>query len=287
MAIFKENVETVRHHNSLFDLGESTFRMSINQFADMTFEEFSTANEPTIVLPDNVPFHPAFFERDYNVEIPSSFDWRDLGIVSKVKDQKSCGSCYAMAALDAIESQILIKSGKDVSLSVQEVVDCAGEFETWGCSGGLSHRVIDYVKSNSGISSSRSYPYQEKRNACESSRYPKILISLNGFGILGDIDEEMLKIAVVQIGPIAVSIDIDHESFMRYSGGIYKEPNCSQTYSNHATIVVGFGNENNEDYWILKNSFGEKWGEKGYMRIARNFENHCAIASQPFYPIIN
>lgn len=286
MKTFIENVDTISRHNTLFDKRNVTYRMGINQFADMTFKEFSEANKVKVVTPDNVPFHPETFKTDYNVDIPTSFDWREFGAVDKLKDQEKCGSCYAMATLDSLESQIFIKTGKSVTLSVQEVIDCAGEYETWGCEGGINFRVLDYVKDNGGISSADSYSYKGIHGKCARSEYPKIPLALKGFGEVETNDEELLKHAVVKVGPIIVSIDIDHESFMRYSTGVYNDPDCSRK-SNHAVLLVGYGNENNQDYWLIKNSFGETWGEFGYMRLARNSDSHCGIAGEPIYPLVN
>ena len=287
MKIFTENLETISRQNKLFDESNVTFRTGINQFTDMTFKEFSRANEVTIEeSPDNIPFNPTTFDVKNIDNIPISFDWREFGVVGKVKDQKDCGSCYAIAALDSVESQLFIKTGKSFALSVQEVVDCAGDYDTWGCDGGISFRVFDYIKDNGGISLADSYFYHGISGACDRSKHQKILIDFKGFGEVPVHDEELLKHALFKVGPIVVSIDIDHEFFMRYSNGIYNEPECSSK-ANHAALLVGYGNENKNDFWIIKNSFGEKWGEEGYMRIVRNSGSQCAFTSEMFYPLIN
>lgn len=284
MKVFIENIETISRHNALFDNGNASFRIGINQFADKTFEEFSEANK-AIKIYDEVPFHPATYKAGNNLEIPASYDWREIGAVTKVKDQIGCGSCYAMAAIDSIESQLLIQTGILMSLSVQEIIDCAGDYETWGCDGGVSYRVFDYVRDNGGISSGENYPYQGVRGACDRLKYPKIPIDLKGYVELPSQDVELLKTTIVNIGPIIISIDIDHETFMRYSSGIYHNSECSHE-TNHAVLLIGYGRESNQDYWLVKNSFGVTWGEFGYMKLARNNEDLLKIAIEPFFPLV-
>lgn len=286
MKIFMENRRTISNNNKKFKTGNSTFRMGLNQFADMTFEEFSRETAVPSLSFVNVTFHPRAFEADRSEEIPASFDWRDFGAVSKVENQGNCGSCYAMAAVGSIESQLFIKTGISSSLSVQEVIDCARDYDALGCDGGIPFRVFDYVRDNVGISSDSNYRYRNANGECDRENYDKLPIVLKGYGEVASDDEDLLKHAVFKVGPILVAIDINHESFMRYRSGIYFEPDCSHE-ANHALLLVGYGNEKNVDYWIVKNSFGDKWGERGFMKIARNSESHCGIASEPIYPILD
>jgi C1A family cysteine protease len=95
-------------------------------------------------------------------------------------------------------------------------------------------------------------------------------------------DEIEMKKSLVKHGPLIISIDHLNESFMRYKSGIYYEPNCTEQNS-HAVLLVGYGSENGNDYWIVKNSFGKLWGENGFFRIARNKKNHCSIATDVYF----
>lgn len=289
MSIFTENVEKVRHQNKLFNDRNKTFKIGLNQFGDVTFSEFlkmNEVNEEIVQVPDEVFFDPVRFEADETyVKLPLSFDWRDYGVVSNVKDQSVCGSCYAMAAVGSIESQLMIKTGKLIDLSVQEIVDCAGDYESWGCEGGIKYRVYDYVKDKGGLSSSNDYPLEGVQLQCKRTKLSQIPIQLKSYVEVPPNDEDVLKYAVTKVGPIAVSIDINQESFMRYSAGIYDEPNCT-TNTNHAALLVGYGVEGGKDFWILKNSYGSNWGESGYIRIARNSDNLCGIATEAIYPLL-
>lgn len=144
---------------------------------------------------------------------------------------------------------------------------------------GSLYGVHSYIKARGGISEEKNYPYEAKEGTCRRDKFPKIDIDLKGIKTFDIEDEDILKRALFTFGPIAVIIDNLHDSFFRYASGIYYEPECnnSEAYS-HAVVIVGYGNENGKDYWTIKNSWG-KWGENGYMRLSRNQNNHCKIAS--------
>lgn len=270
--------------------------MGINQFADKTFEEFSnmytlneTMKQRAGVESKGIKFKPkriiGLEDDDKFTKIPPSFDWRDRGAVTRVKNQKSCGACFAMSTIGALESQFFIKTGKLVELSEQEIVDCPVKYHSWGCAGGIAFRVFDYVTDKGGISSSADYPFEGKVGECRESSN-KVKINMKGYGlVIAGNDGKKLLEAVATVGPIVVSMDIDHESFMRYSSGIYFEEDCTEKV-NHGALLVGYGSEDGTDYWIIKNSFGETWGEAGYMRIARNRGNDCDVSASPLFPIL-
>lgn len=216
---------------------------------------------------------------------PKSFDLRKKGAVTSIKDQRTCGSCYAMATLASIETQVFIKTGKLVQLSEQEIMDCSGEFGTFGCEGGIAFRVYDYIKENGGISSAEDYPYEGKIGKCRKEGKKKIEINIDGYGFVNSYNDEALMKAIVEHGAVMVSMDTDHESFMFYSSGIYYEENCTEEV-NHGVVLVGFGIENGIDYWIVKNSFGDKWGESGFLRVKRGTEKDCSVNFLPIFPIL-
>lgn len=239
---------------------------------------------------DNLTFNPSTiyrFPQNKNKMIPLTFDWRDRGALTKVKNQKSCGACYAMATVGAIESHLFIKTGKLTELSEQEIVDCADDsYNSFQCAGGIAFKVFEYVKDKGGLSSMKEYPYDGEAGECRAAG-KRVDINVKGYGYVhSNRDENVLMSAVAEIGPIVVSIDIDHESFMRYSTGIYLEDKCTGDV-NHGALLVGYGTENGIDFWIVKNSFGETWGESGYFRIARSLGKDCGITSSPVYPILH
>lgn len=244
--------------------------------------------ETHVIEPD---FDIYFFasKNDVNstfADLPNSFDWRERGALTAVKDQEHCGSCYAMSIVGSVESQLFIKTGKLIQLSEQEIIDCSSEYGTFQCEGGIGFRVFDYIKENGGISSTQAYPYEAKAGNCRKFHKEKVEINFKGYGIVNAHDDDALMQAIIKFGPIMISVETDHESFMFYSSGIYFEEKCSDEI-NHGALVVGFGSENNNDYWIVKNSFGDKWGESGYVRIARGKGNDCSVNFLPLFPILD
>ena len=286
-VIFCETLQTVAQHNLEFQNGKVTFKMGINKFADSTFEEFHElyARDP-VDEPDDV-----YEKMKQSVEtvlisksideidnVPKNFDWRDRGAVTEVKDQGSCGSCYAFGAIGVLESRWFIETGNLTEFSVQEIVDCTASYQNYDCNGGRPGPSIAYVKDH-GINFEADYPYEGKVGKCRKQKN-KINFKLRGYGVaiandkIFD-DDKVLKSTLVTQGPLAIFLNIDHESFMRYSSGIYFEPKCSSR-TTHVTLLVGYGKTGqDQDYWIIKNSFGRQWGEGGYIRIARNRGNDC------------
>ena len=137
----------------------------------------------------------------------------------------------------------------------------------------------------SGVMSSREYPFTGQKGKCKFDK-TKAIVSAPSWYTVTNRDENTLLDAVANTGPVAVAIDASHKSFQQYSSGIYYEPKCSQTQLNHFVLVVGYGTENGKDYWLIKNSWGTKWGIKGYMKMRRNANNQCGIASWGMYPSV-
>lgn len=248
----------------------------------MTFDEFKYLNEgqsnesSSSETYDEV-FKIAEFELEVNCNLSSSLDWRLFGAVSRVKNQKLCGSCFIFAVIASIECHLFLNTEKLLDLSVQEVVDCGGKFQG-GCDGGTASLVFDYVNTKGGLALYSDYPYEAVRNTCRSENYQRQNISKVTFLKNPNYDEVLLQNALHMYGPIVIFLDIAHESFMRYSRGIYFNTDCTHI-TNHVALLVGYDSDNGLDYWIVKNSFGESWGEGGYIRIARNQNNQCGIGT--------
>jgi C1A family cysteine protease len=207
---------------------------------------------------------PQNIETNESLSTPDSLDWRNRGAVTIVKDQGTdCGSCWAFGSIAALESHNFIKTGKLVNLSEQQMIDCSKE--NLGCSGGFSSKAFSYLAQNE-IATTLSYPYRGKRGECLFDRVHKSDVKLYGAAnILGD--EETLQRAVNEFGPVTVSMNASPKTLHFYSEGIYYDPECNDSV-NHAVVIIGYGRDNRSemDFWIIKNSWGEQWGEKGYFR---------------------
>lgn len=181
-----------------------------------------------------------------------------------------------------MESQLFLKTNVLVDLAEQQLVDCVTD--NLGCNGGDATITYSYLMKNN-IWPESEYPYQSKQGSCKSEfkgNNNKVL----GFAVLARNDEEALKRAVAEVGPVEVSISFVHEKFMRYSEGVYYDLECDDGVTNHAVVVVGYGFDQKSklDYWIVKNSWSDKWGEGGFIRIARNKDSHCGIAAHGIFP---
>lgn len=228
-------------------------------------------------------------EDDFEKIPPESFDWRDHGINMAIKNQGLCGACYAFVGLEGLESTILIKTGKLFKFSPQEIVDCASSHGNIGCNGGIVHGVYSYINKKGGISLQNDYKFTENVTECNED-IPRVKFQVKGLAEFRYEDEELLKKALFNVGPLICVVDTLNDSFYRYSSGIYYEENCNQKDRNpsHVAIIIGYGkSKNGMEYWTVKNSYGERWGENGYVRIARNRNNHCSIASFNLIPIID
>ena len=277
LLIWTKSKKEVEKHNKLFELGKISYRKAVNKFSDMTstelrkfytglkIEKSTGGYEKRVVIK---PMKP----------IVDEMDWRDSGAVTPVKFQGKCGSCYAFSVTGALEGQHFIKSGRLLSLSEQQIIDCSGQK---GCMSGWMGPVYNYIAENGGIESEDSYPYWANDDGDCEFNYKFAVTTDNGYQQLLAC-ENNLKNAVASIGPLSAAISVA-DSFYHYSGGIYDEPYCSGNF-NHAILVVGYGTDNGKDYWLVKNSWGTDWGEDGYVKMSRNKNNQCSIASYVTYP---
>lgn len=281
--IWKSNLQKIQAHNELYAQGLSSYYQGENQFTDMTNEEFRRVMNG---LKIDRTLNPGTFETGlYKDILAATVDWRTKGYVTPIKDQGQCGSCWAFSTTGSLEGQHFKKAGKLVSLSESNLVDCSQKFGNNGCSGGLMDNAFKYIIHNKGIDTEASYPYKPEDRKCAFKKADVGATEVSYKDVESG-SEEALQKAVAEIGPISVAIDASHDSFQSYKGGVYDEPACSSTELDHGVLAVGYGTESSKDYWIVKNSWGTSWGEKGYILMSRNKNNQCGIATMASYPTV-
>lgn len=286
--IFRMNLKKIEMHNYLHSVGLKSYTLGVNEYADMEHKEFvkimngllqtnrttRVSDRLTYLTPLNV-----------KLDLPKKIDWREKGYVTPVKNQGQCGSCWSFSTTGALEGQHFRKTGKLVSLSEQNLVDCSEKWGNHGCNGGLMDFAFQYIKDNDGVDTEISYPYKAQEGTCHF-KSSKVGATDGGFVDVPHGDEEKLKEALATVGPISIAIDASHPSFQLYKSGVYDEPQCSSTQLDHGVLVAGYGTENGQDYWLVKNSWGETWGNQGYVYMSRNKDNQCGVATQASYPVV-
>jgi hypothetical protein len=247
----------------------------VTKFFDLTHEEFKQK-----YLMSYRPHRPERFALFASppVEAPFfanvSIDWRKKDVLTPIKDQGQCGSCWAFATTEAIESFNRLAGNKLIPLSVQQITSC--DSSDGGCMGGYTESAYQYVVKAGGIESEEAYPYTSgtgETGTCTFNR-KKVAAKISGFKAIA-IGEDHLASAILR-GPVAICLSAD--AFQSYTHGILRE--CPGEID-HCTQLVGLNVEG--DYWIVRNSWGKDWGEDGYIRIARG-SNLCHIAEDATFP---
>ncbi|XP_050409635.1 procathepsin L [Patella vulgata] len=281
--IWEDNINFIQLHNLRADRGLHSYRLGMNAFGDMTRVEivqkmngYRMANRT----------RGATFMAPSHVEVlPTTVDWRSQGYVTPIKDQKECGSCWAFSSTGSLEGQHFKRTGKLVSLSEQNLMDCSKPEGNHGCGGGLMDFAFEYIKSNGGIDTEASYPYTARDGRC---RYQAANVGATdvGFTDIPRDSESGLQQAVATVGPISVAIDASRSTFHFYKTGVYSDVECSSVRLDHGVLAVGYGTDAGSDYWLVKNSWGTVWGMQGYIMMSRNKSNQCGIATQASYPMV-
>ncbi|GIY44450.1 cathepsin L [Caerostris darwini] len=282
--VWEDRVVSLAHHNLRADMGLHSFRRGLNKYSDLTHEEYmETLNG--FRVGNYQKRNATTWLRLTSVDIPDQVDWREEGLVTPVKDQQSCGSCWAFSTTGSLEGQHKKKTGKLVSLSEQNLIDCVTVNN--GCHGGMIDDAFEFIKNENGVDTEESYPYGAVQDSC-SFKPENVGATCTGHVDIPTGDEEALKQAVATVGSVSVAIDAHHESFHDYKTGIFDEPSCGNELWDltHAVLVVGYGSEEGADYWLVKNSWGESFGQKGYIKMSRNKDNQCGIATMASYPLV-
>ncbi|KAJ8753468.1 hypothetical protein K2173_019867 [Erythroxylum novogranatense] len=276
--IFKQNVQRIDSFNAA---GNKPYKLGVNQFADLTNEEFKTRNRfKGHVCPEQA----GSFKYEKITAVPSTMDWRKKGAVTPIKDQGQCGSCWAFSAVAAVEGITQLSTKKLISLSEQELVDCDVKGEDQGCQGGLMDDAFKFVMQNKGLTTETNYPYTASDGSCNSNAEANHAAKITGYEDVPANNEAALMKAVAN-QPVAVAIDAGGFEFQFYQSGVFTG-NCG-TELDHGVAAVGYGESNGVKYWLVKNSWGTQWGEEGYIRMQKDVSAKgglCGIAMQASYP---
>ncbi|MQL78207.1 hypothetical protein Taro_010648 [Colocasia esculenta] len=299
LNIFKDNLRLIDEHNH--PSNNHTFTLGLNHFADLTNEEFRSTYlmfQPVNVTHDELMLStPTSDHRRQHVgrrrgrrSIPESIDWRDKGAVTAVKSQGQCGCCWTFATIATVESLNYIVRGDLITLSEQQLLDC--DDQNFGCDGGFVCRAYEYIERNGGIDTDQNYPYVALNGTCKADLVNAV--SIDDHVYTAYMSEEVMA-EVVARAPAAVGVKASSDKFRFYRSGVITG-GCG-TDLDHVVAAVGYGAteesewEQPHEYWIIKNSWSEGWGENGYARILRNnrreLDGTCGIASYITYPKIN
>uniref|UniRef100_A0A0D9ZS82 Uncharacterized protein n=1 Tax=Oryza glumipatula TaxID=40148 RepID=A0A0D9ZS82_9ORYZ len=284
--VFWDNLKFVDAHNARAD-ERGGFRLGMNRFADLTNGEFRAAYLGTTPAGRGRRVGEAY--RHDGVEaLPDSVDWRDKGaVVAPVKNQGQCGSCWAFSAVAAVEGINKIVTGELVSLSEQELVECARNGQNSGCNGGIMDDAFAFIARNGGLDTEEDYPYTAMDGKCNLAKRSRKVVSIDGFEDVPENDELSLQKAVAH-QPVSVAIDAGGREFQLYDSGVFTG-RCG-TNLDHGVVAVGYGTDaaTGAAYWTVRNSWGPDWGENGYIRMERNVTartGKCGIAMMASYPI--
>ena len=279
VKIFRENLAKITQRNA----EQKNYVLEINEFADLTQEEFA-AQRLGVKMP--LKQHKASLgTHEYSGNaLPASVDWTTKGAVTPVKNQGQCGSCWSFSTTGALEGANFLATGKLVSLSEEEFVSC--DKVDQGCNGGLMDNAFKFAEQNS-ICTEASYPYTATGGVCKESSCTVGLAkgAVTGFKDVAQ-NEQALMEAVAQ-QPVAIAIEADQMAFQFYTSGVLT--GACGTNLDHGVLAVGYGTENGQDYWLVKNSWGASWGDKGYIKIERGAKQaggECGILMSASYPVI-
>ncbi|XP_077227552.1 senescence-specific cysteine protease SAG39-like [Tasmannia lanceolata] len=280
--IFEDNVEFIESFNSV---GDKPYKLSVNEFADQSNEEFTASRNGFRPSLTRALETTSTFTYEDVTAVPSSMDWRKKGAVTPIKDQGQCGSCWAFSAVGAMEGITQLKTGKLISLSEQEVVDCDTKGVDQGCEGGLMDDAFKFIQHNQGLTTETKYPYKGVDGTCNTKKAATHAAKINGYkDVPANSEKALLKAVANQ--PISVAIDASGYAFQFYSSGVFTG-DCG-TSLDHGVTAVGYGTSTDgTKYWLVKNSWGNAWGEAGYIRMQRDVvakEGLCGIAMQASYP---
>jgi C1A family cysteine protease len=275
LAQFAKKFAYVQAHNALND---DDHTVEVNHMADWTDSEYKRI----LGYRRSNKTRQASMKVEAVKDLPASVNWVTAGAVTPVKNQGQCGSCWSFSATGAMEGAYQIKNGNLVSFSEQQLVDCSKAQGNEGCNGGLMDDAFDYAKITA-MDTEAQYPYTARDGTCHAAAG---VATISGYTDVTPKSPTALA-AAAAVGPVSIAIDASGISFQLYHGGIMKKM-CGQNLD-HGVLLVGYGTDNGTDFWLVKNSWGASWGEKGYFRILREMDKEnvggvCGLQLDPSQP---
>jgi len=293
ILIWAKNHQLIEKHNN--QLPPPNFVLGHNHFSDLTNDEYQAVNKldvnsPGISYGDNMPKIEAVEEDEESMsrilkDLPKEVNWVEKGAVTSVKNQKKCGACWAFSAVAAMEGALQIKTGKLVNLSEQQLVDCDTAKEK-GCSGGMMDTAFQYEMSKGGLCKYDDYPYVAKKGTCGKC---DIVEGTHVTSFVDATKSEAGLMLAISIQPTAVAIKASQLFFQFYKSGVFDHLCFPKV--NHGVLAAGYGTDEKSglDYWLVKNSWSDKWGDKGYIKIARKSYSklgRCGIHQLASRPVL-
>ncbi|ABY65748.1 peptidase [Orgyia leucostigma nucleopolyhedrovirus] len=270
-TIFKDNLEEINVKNRLND----TAVYRINKFSDLSKTEIISKYTGLNAPSETTNFCKTIVLDQPPGKGPLNFDWRQQNKVTSIKNQGSCGACWAFATLASIESQYAIRNDRHINLSEQQLIDC--DYVDMGCYGGLLHTAFEQMIQMGGVKQEHEYPYAGVNKQCELNDITddSFVVRIKGCYRYVVVREEKLKDLLRAVGPIPIAIDAS--GIVNYYKGVINY--CENYGLNHAVLLVGYGVDNGVPYWTFKNTWGVDWGENGYFRLRQNI-NACGMANE-------
>lgn len=278
LSVFIQNLRLIKEQNST----NATYSLGLNRFATMTPTEFKVKflgrRGAVIADSERVEINSVGDE-------PASIDWRTKGAVTPVKDQGQCGSCWAFSSTGALEAAWFTKTGNLLSFSEQQLNDCSWAYGNQGCNGGLQENAFKYYKKK-GAELESEYPYVGKDRLCHAGKHTPTA------QITGQVTLKKGQASLKSgVAARVLAVSVYAQPWQFYKHGIYNNKTlcpAAERLLDHAVLAVGYGSENGQDYWIVKNSWSTSWGEAGYIRLGRSDTGNgiCGVALEPLYPTV-
>ena len=281
-SIFRSNVKTIISHN--MD-PQHNFTLGVNAFTDLSPQEFKEKYIGGFV---GVTKSSCKAFTSTNAPAGETLDWTTKGGVTPVKNQGQCGSCWSFSATGAMEGAWFVHSGKLVSLSEEQLVECSKRYGNLACNGGMMDNAFQYAIDN-GMCSEAAYPYTSGAGAVGTCKTTcQVVVTMSSCADVAPNNQVVLKTAV-SMAPVSIAIEADTAVFQSYSGGVITSTKCGTTLD-HGVLIAGYGVDNGIKYWLVKNSWGVDWGENGYVKIERSDSTDdkgiCGIAMEASFPIV-